>query len=101
MKRWRAILGLGVVAIVAAAMVLRPVRTAIRLPTNVELDVQQDGSVEFGGTRFTDMARLRAALIDACAQKPRPMVHIRGDKAANLEQVGLVMSTAQKANCLR
>jgi biopolymer transport protein ExbD len=101
MKRWRAILGLGVVAVVAAAMVLRPVRSTIRLPANVELDVQEDGSVDFGGKHFSDMAQLQAALIDACAQKPRPMVRIRGDKAENIEQVSMVMSIAGKANCLR
>ena len=99
-KRWRAILGIGIVALVAAAVALRPLRTA-RPPSDVLLDVQQDGSVEFRGTHFADMAQLQAALIDACAQRPRPMVRIRGDKSRTIDQVTAVMSIAGKADCLR
>jgi biopolymer transport protein ExbD len=100
MRRWSIILGLVLIAVLAALMVLRPFQRT-RPPANVALYVRPDGSAELNGRRFADMAMLQAALTDACGQKVKPMFNLRADRAANFEMVNAVIGAAQEAGCLR
>jgi hypothetical protein len=100
MKRWGAILGLGLVIILAALMVLRPFQRAAKLPSNAALYVRPDGSVELNGKRFADMALLQAALVDACAQKPKPMFYLRAAKPIDMDRAKVLFDVGRRAGCL-
>jgi hypothetical protein len=100
LKRGPVVLGLCLVVILAALMVLRPFQRNT-LPLNASVYVEADGSTDLNGKHFTDLALLQAALMDACAQKSKPVFVLRAAKPIGTDQAGPLFDIARRAGCLR
>jgi hypothetical protein len=101
MKRWTAMLGLGIAVILAALMVLRPFQARGPLSSNATVYVEADGSTDLNGRHFTDLALLQAALMEACGEKSKPMFTVRAKNPIGIDQAKPIFDAARRAGCLR
>ncbi len=66
-------------------------------PENVNISVDQQGSIYWGTTKLPDVEALVAQLKVEAVKEPQPEVHIRGDQEARYESVGRVVLACQRA----
>jgi biopolymer transport protein ExbD len=63
-------------------------------PAQIDVSVQQDGTVLWNGTPVDDAA-LRAKIASAAQATPQPELHLNADRKVAYEKVAQVMSAAQ------
>jgi biopolymer transport protein ExbD len=66
-------------------------------PENVNISVDQQGSIYWGTTKLPDVETLVTQLKVEAVKEPQPEVHIRGDQEARYESVGRVVLACQRA----
>jgi biopolymer transport protein ExbD len=66
-------------------------------PENINISVDQQGSIYWGTKKLPDVEALVAQLKVEAVKEPQPEVHIRGDQDARYESVGRVVLACQRA----
>ena len=66
-------------------------------PTVIEVVVDFDGQIGFGGEMIKDRADLETHLYRLTQMPDQPEVHIRGDQGARYESIGRVVFACQRA----
>jgi biopolymer transport protein ExbD len=83
--------------LVASAIIIMAVSSALGVPVVVRVRVQQDGSVYLGETRYSDDTKLQTALAALAKEKPAPEFHVTADKTVRFESIGKVFMLMQRA----
>ena len=90
-----------IATVTAISQLRRPIRSAPKPPSIVQIDVAPDGSLAWNGEPVVSRAQLETRL-EAVSTDPAPTeLHLRPDKAAPYRAVAMVMASAQRLGVKR